>query len=392
MVNENGFIKVGIIAQDRRAVDRLQQDLRATNLATSVYETGRDISTNREELQLLKQANPEVLLIEATDPMATVATLQVLKVTLPDPWLLVLAEETDTQIIIESVRAGAREFLPHPVSVKNLVESLHRYQSEKRKQKQTSEGKLYCVTSPKGGAGATTVAINLATIQGTDPGAKVALIDLMSPLGDVATYLDLKPEYSFTDVLAAGSRLDLVLLKTYMTRINRVSVLPGFGDFSPDAEVDAEVVARTLEVAREGFTHTIVDLPSSSDESLLRLCSKMSDGLLIVLTPEVPSLWRTHRLLLFLAQICGPERFKVVLNRTHKRDRITPRDIEKTLGYPVFWNLPNDYRTTIESINSGKPLVSLNNTALASSYLGLKRKLAGVSTASSKKGLLGIFN
>ena len=390
MVTESGLIKVGIIAGDRNAVDRLQQDLRTTNLATSVYESGLDISTHRDELQLLKRANPEVLLIAAADPITTVRTLHVLKATLADPWLLVVAEETNTQLIIESVRAGAREFLPHPVSAKNLAQSLHRYQTEKRKQ--TSKGNIYCVTSPKGGGGATTVAINLATSQATDSTSKVALIDLMIPLGDVATYLDLKPEYSLTDALAAGSRLDLVLLKTYMTRKNNVYVLPGLGEFSPAEPLDVEAVARTLEVAREGFTHTVVDLPNSSDESLLRICTEMSDSVLIVLTPEVPSLWRTHRLLLYLARVCAQNRIKVVLNRSRKRDRITPRDIEKTLGYPVFWNLPNDYRTTIESINSGKPLVSLNSTALASSYVGLKRKLVGVSTVAPRKSLLGIFN
>lgn len=392
MSSNKGLIKVGIIARDRKAVERLQQDLRTTNLATSVYETGRDVSTNREELNRLKQADPEVLLIEAEDPLTTVQTLNILKLTLPDPWLLVITEDTNTQLIIESVRAGAREFLAHPVSAKNLVQSLHRYQAETRTQKHASVGKLYCVTSPKGGAGATTVAINLATAQAADSAAKVALIDLMSPLGDVATYLDLKPEYSVSDVLAAGARLDLVLLKTYMTHSNKVAILPGLGKFSPGEAADVDIVAKTLEVAREAFTHTVVDLPSSCDEAVLRMCSKMSDSFIIVLTPEVPALWRTHRLLLFLGRICGPERLKVVLNRSHKRDRITSREIEKTLGHSVFWSLPNDYQTTIESINAGKPLVSLNNTALASSYVGLERKLAGVPTVSSRKGLLGLFS
>jgi Flp pilus assembly CpaE family ATPase len=82
----------------------------------------------------------------------------------------------------------------------------------------------------------------------------------------------------------------------------------------------------------------------------------------------------------------------VVLNRSHKRDRITSRDIEKTLGHPVFWSLPNDYATAIESINSGQPLVSFNSTGLARSYTDLAKKLAGAPMESQKRKLMGLFN
>jgi pilus assembly protein CpaE len=392
MINEKALVKVGIIARDARTTDRLKQDLRTTGLATSVFETHGDVLTSREELDRLKQAAPEVVLIEAVESSTAVQTVSVLNNSLPDPWLLVISKDTDPQLIIEAVRAGAREFLAHPVSAESLAQSFDRYFTERRKQKHSTEGRLYCVTSAKGGAGATTVAINLATAQAVIPSSRVALIDLMSPLGDVAAYLNLKPEYSFSDALAAGSRLDPVLLETYMTHTSKIAVLPGPGEFRPEEVVDVPAVAKTLEVAREAYTHTVVDLPSSCDEDLLRMCSQMSDGFLIVLTPEVPALWRTHRLLLFLGRICAPEILKVVLNRSHKRDRITPKDIEKTLGHPVFWSLPNDYVTTIESINSGQPLVSFNSTGLARSYVELVQKLGGIDDEPSKKGLLGIFN
>ena len=392
MITKQALIKVGIIAPDSQVIERLQKDLRKTGLATSVFETDRDVLANREALDELKESNPEVVLIEILEPAAAVETISALNRTLNDPWLLVISQDTDPQLIIEAVRAGAREFLAQPVSPENLAQSFDRYLTERRKQKQTTVGQVYCVTSAKGGAGATTVAINLATAQAQLPSARVALIDLMSPLGDVAAYLNLKPEYSFSDALAAGTRLDPVLLETYMTQTEKVSVLPGPGEFRPEEVTDVNAVAKTLEVSREAYTHTIVDLPSSADEDLLRMCSQISDGFLIVLTPEIPALWRTHRLLLFLGRICAPEVLKVVLNRSHKKDRITSKDIEKTLGHPVFWSLPNDYNTAIESINSGQPLVSFNSTGLARSYVDLAKKLSGGSDEPQKRKLMGLFN
>jgi pilus assembly protein CpaE len=392
MITQQALIKVGIIAPEARAIERLQKDLRATGLATPVFETDKDVLANREELDRLQNASPEVVLIDVVEPSAAVETVSVLNRALADPWLLVVSEDNDPQLIIEAVRAGAREFLAQPVSSENLAQSFDRFLTERRRQKQSTVGRIYCVTSAKGGAGATTVAINLATAQAEMASSRVALIDLMSPLGDVAAYLNLKPEYSFSDALAAGPRLDPVLLETYMTQTRKISVLPGPGEFRPEETTDVNAVAKTLEVSREAYTHTLVDLPSSADEDLLRMCSHLSDGFIIVLTPEIPALWRTHRLLLFLGRICSPDVLKVVLNRSHKRDRITSKDIEKTLGHPVFWSLPNDYATAIESINSGQPLVSFNSTGLARSYADLAKKLAGAPVEGRKRSLMGLFN
>jgi pilus assembly protein CpaE len=391
MGTENGLVKVGIIARSQKAVKCLKQDLRTTNLATSVFETVRELASNREETRRLIQTQPEVLLIDLGAPSGTIETLNFLRRSLPESWPLIISEEANTQLVIDVVRAGAREFLSHPVSAENLLQSLRRYTEETRNHNHTPEGTLYCVNGPKGGVGSTTVAINLAAAKAAESATTVSLIDLTLPLGDIATYLDLKPEYSFADVLAAGERLDPVLLKTYMTYSNKVAVLPGPGEFSLYNAVEIKTVDKTLKVARQAFTHTVVDLPSCCDENILRVCAEASDSFIIVLTPEVPALWRAHRLLLFLSRICGPEGLKVVLNRTHKKDRITSKDVEKTLSHPVFWSLPNDYQTAITSINSGRPLVTLNKTHLASSYSGMERKLAGHDTEPSKRGLLGIF-
>ena len=70
--------------------------------------------------------------------------------------------------------------------------------------------------SAKHGSGATTVAVNLAGIIAARSGQRTALIDLDRPLGDAAAYLNVKPNFTVSDALAAGPRLDSVLLESYM--------------------------------------------------------------------------------------------------------------------------------------------------------------------------------
>ena len=60
--------------------------------------------------------------------------------------------------------------------------------------------------------------------------------------------------------------------------------------------------------------------------------------------------------------------------------------IAKALNYEVYWKLPNNYRALINAINSGKPLVTVNNSALVASYMKLAHRLTGKPEQESKSG------
>jgi Flp pilus assembly CpaE family ATPase len=88
---------------------------------------------------------------------------------------------------------------------------------------------------------------------------------------------------------------------------------------------------------------------------------------------------------------CGAEKLRVVLNRSHRSDEITDQEIEKTLRHPVYCQLPNDYQTCIQAINSGRPLVTSNHSELARSYKDLARRLSGLAPPEKRGGLLRLF-
>jgi pilus assembly protein CpaE len=117
----------------------------------------------------------------------------------------------------------------------------------------------------------------------------------------------------------------------------------------------------------------------------------MSTRVLVVLTPELPALWRTQRLFSFLQGACGAEKLRVILNRSRRSDEITDREIEKTLRHPVYWQLPNDYQSCIKAINSGRPLVTANHSDLARGYKELARRVSGIALP-EKRGLRRLFS
>ena len=69
-----------------------------------------------------------------------------------------------------------------------------------------------------------------------------------------------------------------------------------------------------------------------------------------------------------------------------KKNEITIEDAEAGLSRNIFWSIPNDYKTTMEAINSGKPLVELApQSAIATSFAELSRKLIPQKQAKPQK-------
>ncbi|HUG43099.1 MAG TPA: hypothetical protein VMN76_02555, partial [Acidobacteriota bacterium] len=277
-------------------------------------------------------------------------------------------------------------------TAENLSQALTRFRSErKRRGTEVSRGQIYCVTAAKGGAGATSVAINLVASLSVMQNTQVVLIDLNHPMGDAAAYLNLNPTYNVQDALAQADRLDPVLLQSLMTRADGFGVLPGVPEYVSGQEPDPGSLGKLIEVASQTFTHSVVDLPSSLDEDAMRVVTESADAVIVVLTPELPALWRTHRLLTFLERTAGTDKIRLVVNRSAKGDAINEKQIQKVLEHPVYWSLPNDYGAAIGAINSGKPMISVNHSQLSRSYRELAVSLSGIRTQEKKKGFLNIF-
>jgi Flp pilus assembly CpaE family ATPase len=207
-------------------------------------------------------------------------------------------------------------------------------------------------------------------------------------MGDAAGYLNLTPQYTLSDALAAAGRLDGVLLRSFMTSSGGVSVLPGPREPWSETGATAGALGRVLEVLLEETSHVFADLPPSLDRELLRTAVEAASGVLVVLTSELPALWRAQRLLSAIDGLGGAEKVRLVLNRARRGDEVSDAEIEKTLGRRLYWKLPNSYAAAVAAINSGTPLAH-GTSDLGASYLTLTRRLTGLTLAERRKGLLG---
>jgi pilus assembly protein CpaE len=389
-------IEVGILASTPEAMESLAGHLEATQLAEVKIRVEQYCAVEDDyATHQFLEAQPEVILVDMRDERAAIKTLYVLNSVLPSSWLFACSGSNDPQLIVETMQVGAREYLAKPISARTLSLAFGRYLEAKDRLKKESKkrGKIYSITAAKGGSGATSVAVNLATTLAEAKETKVALLDLNSPVGDAASYLDLKSQFTFSDALASTSRLDPMLLESFMTVGHGVAVLPGPKQLKPNENTPlAASLAKLLRVTAQAYTHTFIDMPSSLDSDLMRVLAENSENVLLVLTPELPALWRTYRLMVHLNNLGYRERIKLILNRDNSRDEINELEIRKSLNYPIYWRLPNNYGSAISAINKGKPLAAVNHSGLSSSYRKLTQLLVGIDVAKKRRGFGKLFS
>src|ERR1043165_665428 len=170
--------------------------------------------------------------------------------------VIVISPTKDPELILRSMRAGAREF---------VLESDH---EELRLAVRTHAkmavaggdiGQVVTIFGAKGGVGSTAIAVNLAGSM-QRRGLRVVLVDLDLHLGDVLSFLDVAGTYSITDVLANMSRLDKDLLATSVTKHRSgISVLAQSSKVEEAEQIKAADVSALLEFLRRNYDFVIVD-------------------------------------------------------------------------------------------------------------------------------------
>jgi pilus assembly protein CpaE len=340
------------------------------------------------------EANPEIVILEVQDQAAALRCLSILHLALPKAHILLASHLTDPQLIIEAMRSGAREFVPLPVTKATLLQAFTRYsgETELRNNEHAKRGMLYSIVSAKPGSGATTLALNLAGIIAEGGKSKVGFLDLNQPVGDAAAYLNMKPMFTITEAIGAIHRLDSTLLESFMAPTNGFHLLAGFRDYTSTNQFGVEATSQILDVSVHTFTHTFVDLSEYIVEDQVQVVSSLSAAILLVVTPDVPSIWRTERLLSSLSKSNAADKIKIVLNRKSRSDQISEGDIEKLLHHRIDFTLPNDYAGSMKALNSGRLLDAKEGKYLARAYRDLAEQLAGMPPQTeSRRGLLGMF-
>ncbi len=321
---------------------------------------GNDAEQLHDEIVRLKPMAAIITLgVNAEQPIKLIKRLST---ECPNTALISAAQDVSSDVMLQSLRAGAREFLRLPVSPEELKTVLDRIaefcagQVEAPKKK----GRMIAVFSSKGGCGTSFIATNLAATTA----ARTVLVDLNLQAGDLPLFLGVDPKYSFADMAENRTRLDDALINSLVTPCTaNLSLLAAPKEADAADEIEPEHVFEVLQRLRESYDYVVLD-PQHTFDSITLAALDQSDEIILVLTLDIPAIRSTQRALEIFDRLGYPrKKIRIVVNRWSKLIDLDLRQVEKYLGEPVIGFIPSDYQTAVTSINLGQPLVQFDSSS-----------------------------
>jgi pilus assembly protein CpaE len=369
-------LSVVIVAADNEQRTLLQVLVDGTTVARTVHTCASfPVAAADPVARRVKTANPDVTLVDipADNPTLALRAIELLHQEMPEGAVFAIGNLNQPQIIVNAMRAGAREFIERPTTTTDLLEAFVRLTTAQRKSRQEGiRGKVFSIINAKGGNGATTVAVNLALALQSAYG-QTTLVD-MAPLGHAALHMNLKPAFTVAEAMRNLHRMDASLLESFMTRHNGGLQLLAGTNVPAGVDPSTAEFVRLFDMLVTHYRYVVVDASSRFDAAS-RLIASLSETVLLVACSDVASLWSAARVQQYLGEAGSRERVRLVLNRFRKVPGFSEADAEAAVGAKVIWRVPNQYFAVSSAIDRGTPVMDQRNSEIARCFAGLAQEL-----------------
>jgi len=327
-------------------------------------------------LEAVDRHRPDILFADLSgDPDGVLDALD--KLPTPRPRLLMTGSADHGPAILRALRMGVAEFFEETPDEERLRAAIQRIAAELVPEPDSRHpARVVAVMGAKGGVGATVVACQVAARLQAG-GARVAIVDLCLPLGDVALYFDVTCDYDIADIAQHRQQLD----KTYLTTVmdgkrGGVRILA-----SPTKAEEAELVQgahveQVIGLLRREFDWVILDVSRIFGEPTVRALD-LADLILLVTLQDVSTLHHSHHLLELLERLGHTERrVRLVANRYEPASAVEDKDVVEFLGRALDFRIPNDFATAGATTTQGAAVSEIApRSAMARAFAELHRNL-----------------
>jgi pilus assembly protein CpaE len=316
---------------------------------------------------------PSAIVVDQRERTTIPAELAALKRMHPSTGVLMVLPRLDGALVLEAMRVGANECVADPVTRDDLNAALERIAAQLQP---STRGDVFAILGAKGGVGATTVAVNVATMLNKLRPGSTLMMDLHMTYGDAGIFLGAEPRFSTCDALENMHRMDAKVLRGLITETRSGLQLLASSDHLVSTSVDVGRLRALIDLASAEFPYVVLDVPRS-DTAVLDSLGAVS-AIVIVANQEVATVRGAARIARALEQRYGKDRVSIVIMRHDAKAQVQQQDVERVTGRSVSHLFPNDYPSAIASLNNGRPLVLDNHNKLASALSSFTHTLAQI--------------
>lgn len=328
-------------------------------------------ANGREALQLCKQHQPDVVLMDINMPeLDGIAATEAIVAQIPGTQVIIMSVQSEQEYLRRAMLAGAREYLIKPPDTDELVRSIrHVYKLRASAPRlaggqtdttaaRTDQGKVIAVFSPKGGSGCTVVAANMAVALKQITNKRVVLVDGNMVFGDVGVVMNIVANKTVLDLASRVHDMDAQLINDVtVPHTSQVRVLLAPPDSQSGEGISPDQLRSVLEGLRSQFDYIVVDTQTSYDDRTLTLLD-VADRILVLMTLELTAIKNVKQ----FCELAGPlgypeDKLMLVLNKADSRLGIRAESIEGQIRHKVAAQIGNaPYEMTL-ALNQGVPLV-----------------------------------
>ena len=320
-------------------------------------------------INVISQSKPDIILLDFGFQHHPFYLVDKLASDFPKSAVVALLSESEMVNLDRVVLSGARAFLQYPfqseklvIIIKRVLDLLERNRTTLTEgvpmEKAITTKNTYTVFSPKGGAGTTTVAINLAISLHKAIKEDVLLIDGKHLFGHVALFLNLFTGNSITDLIAHAGKLDQQLIKQVVEQhTSGIYVLPSPNSISQAQGIKPENLFTVIQSLQEVFPNIIIDGGNYLDENTVTYMDS-SDKILLVMNPDLASMRDAKQFIEIASTLSYPkEKMLFILNMVGRKADVKSDEIESILKMKVFGKVPADENLALGCVNEGVPIV-----------------------------------
>ena len=349
----------------------VQQQITAALGSQADFQLVDVLSSTERLIREIHVAEPNIILIDhIISGKPTLDLIDDISLQYPDAAVITILPDNDPAVIQQVTLAGARAFLVQPFTQVNLLSTLRRVTElearrvktqvvkESAKGEETKPMRSIAVFSPRGGVGASTVALNLAIAMHEDTGARVLLMEGKFFFGHLAVMLNIRARNTIADLLPHASSLDEGLVRDVVTEhASGIGVLLAPTDLQVGQGVRPDDVYSMLVNLERFFDYIVIDVGSYLTENTVTLMDT-ADKIMLVTTPDLASLHDASNFIQ-LSRSLGypPDKIMIILNRANMEGGVRSKDIEAALHHHVFAQIPDDHANALRSLNRGIPMI-----------------------------------
>jgi pilus assembly protein CpaE len=336
----------------------------------------------------LARSRPEVLILDVSSLVDHLPeTVNRIKESGISPMLIALNDSADPESILAALRAGFHEYLFPPLNA-NLRRALERRSEERDHFREGShKGRVVGFLSAKGGCGATTLACHTAVeIQKLNK-FDILLGDMDFDSGMVHFLMKTKSTYSVQDAFNNLHRLDMSFWKAIVSNgTPRLEIISAPSPVCLRQQPRPEQLQQVLRFVRQNYDWSIIDLGRNLSFLGMSVLDEIDETCLVT-TLDVPALHQAKTIVQTLMNTgYARNRLRLILNRVPQRLEVTPEEIEKMFGIPVFAVLTDEYQDLYDAYAEGR---LVTEGKLGRQIHSFSMKLAGIQEEKKKFRLFG---